>query len=156
MKDILLSLRKYLPTILYSILGIVVLFILYKMVLRLKSGASVIGGVIVDKAENSSISKQTGVPVSKIKLIRQDVYSLAHDLNTLKGMTFWEKAKNVHLQFDSDTLKRFKNVKSEEEMSIFKNLYENEYTDNNDLLADLKDTLSSSSLLKVPFIQTIY
>lgn len=156
MKESLLILKKYLPSILYAVLGLIVIFIIYKLFVRVKAGGLAVGGVIADKAENQTIANQTGVSTNKIKLIRQDAYSLAHDLNTLKGMTFLEKAQNFHIQFDSDTLKRFKNVTSEDEMSVFKNLYENQYTDNNSLLADLQDTLSASNLVKVPFISTLY
>jgi hypothetical protein len=156
MNPTLLALKKYLPTILYSVLGLIVLFAIYKLIMRLKAGGLAVGGVIADKAENQTIANQTGVSANKIKLIRQDAYSLAHDLNKLKGMTYLEKLQNFHIQFDSDTLKRFKNVTTAEEMSVFKNLYENQYTDNNSLLEDLQDTLSASSMPKVPFISTLY
>lgn len=152
----LLIFKKYLPQILYTVLGIVVLFILYKLFIRVRSTANTVGGAVADIAETQVLSDKTGVSISKIKLLRQDSQDLAHDLNTLKTMSFWDRATNLHIQFDADTLKRFKNVTSENEMIVFKNLYENEYTDKHSLVSDLRDTLSGDNLQKVPFIYSIY
>lgn len=152
----LLIIKKYLPQILYTVLGVLVLFILYKLFIRVRTTANTVGGAVSDIAETQVLSDKTGVSISKIKLLRKDSQDLAHDLNTLKNMSYWDKMMNIHIQFDSDTLKRFNNVKNENEMIVFKNLYEQEFTDKNSLVTDLQKTLSSDSLQLVPFISTIY
>jgi len=152
----ILLLKKYLPGILYTVLALVILYLIYKMVKRTKGAVDTVADTVTDKAEAAVLSQKTGIPVAKIALLRKDVFALAHDLNTLKDMSWLDKAKNLHVQFDSDTLKRFSNVKSAEEMSLFKNMYQDEYTDKNVLLTDIQGTLSADNLKKVPFISTIY
>lgn len=149
----LAAIKKYLPSIVYTILFIVGFFILYKLILRLRSGGLAIGGVAADIAENQTISTKTGIPKARIQELRTIASNVSIELETNKDLTWWWKTK--HITFDSDVLEIMRNIKSQEEMIVVKNFYNNIFTNNRNLYNDLKDELSNSNLLQVPYIEAL-
>jgi hypothetical protein len=148
--------KKYLKPIVFSISAVLVLYILFLIFRKAGKAVNNVVDVVKDKAVDVVITQQTGLPADVIAAIRKDAHQLVFELNTLKGMGFFDKAKNIHLQFDSDTLKCFKHVTSAAGMLLFKNFYENDFTDNNTLITDLTATLSSSSLSALKFVEKLY
>ena len=145
--------KKYLPTILYSVVGLVVLFGLYKIILRLRGGGLAIGGIVADKAENEVIKQQTGISVSRIQELRTIANNLANEMETAKDLEWFWKLK--HVVFDSDILEICYNIKSAAEIVVVKNFYTNIFTNSRNLYNDLKDEISQSNLHKIPFISQI-
>jgi hypothetical protein len=144
------SLKKYLPALLYTLLGLVGCFVLYTLIMRIKGSGAVIGDVVADNAENIKISQETGVPKNRINEMRSVAHDVAYELETLKGMGFYEKL--VHFQSDSDTLAILARVKSYDEMKLVGTFYTNQFTDNQDLYKDLKKTTLLFKINSIPYI----
>lgn len=153
MKQILL-LKKVLPSILYTVLGLVGVYVLYRLFIRFRQGGLAVGNIIADKAENAAISKETGLDPARVQEMRLVARDTAYELETAKDMSFFEKLQNV--QFDSDNLKIFNRVKSVQEMKVVKSFYSTIWTDGNDLLTDLKETTLSLHLNDIPFVAGLY
>lgn len=147
--------KKYLPSIIYTFVGLMAIFVIYKIVIRLKSSGLAVGGIIADNAEDQTISNQSGLSIHEVQRVRKSARDLAFELHTLKDMSLLDKLKNAHFQSDSETLDNFNVVKSADHMSVFKNFYEQIFTAQNSLLEDLKETLSAKKLNKVPFIEML-
>ena len=96
------QLKKYLPSILYTLLGLLVFFLVVKVIMRLQRSSAVLGDVAVNSLENAEISKETGVAKSRINECRGIAHDVAYELETLKDMGFFEKV--THFQSDSDTI----------------------------------------------------
>lgn len=153
MKNILGSLKTYLPTILYSVLGLVALFILYKIILRLRGGGLAIGGIVADKAENKVISNETGISTSRVQELRTIASNLATEMETAKDLEWYWKLK--HIVFDTDIVEICNNIHSATEMVVVKNFYVNIFTNSRNLYNDLKEEISQSNLNKIQFISAI-
>jgi hypothetical protein len=148
------TIKKLLPSIIYTILVIAVVFIVYKVVTRFKAGSMAIGGVIADTAENNSISTQSGISPSRVNELRGVALRLAKEMETWKDES-WTTAF-TNLVTDAEILDIMRNVKSSAEMIVVKNFYNNIFTNNRSIYEDLRDELSSSNFSKVPYVEALY
>lgn len=148
------DLKTYLPNIVYSILGLGLLYVIYTMYSRFKSGAMAVGGVLSDTNENNQISTNTGLDATRVQQLRGVSRAIAYELETLKDMGYFDKLK--HIQLDSDTIEILMSIKSSAEMLVVKNFYNSIFTNNRDLLTDLKDVLSASDINKIPYVSSLY
>lgn len=146
-------LKKYLPSLLYTVLFLVIGFALYKLITRLRAGGLAIGGILADKAENSTISNNTGVPTARVQQLRNVARDVSIELETSKDQSWWDKTK--HVQLDADTIDIMQNVKNANEMVIVSNFYSEIFTNNRRLKDDLIDVLSSSDQSKIPYFSAL-
>lgn len=136
--EILDTAKKYLPSIGYTLITLVILFAAYKFFIRLKSSSQTLGSVVADKLENSQLSKATGINESRIAELRNIAYDLSRELETNVDMTSMEKM--LHIQLDRDTIRICKRIETADEMVIVKNFYNNLFT-KSDLKSDLDDVI---------------
>lgn len=147
------ALKKYVPGIVYTVLFIIGLFLVYKLILRLRTGGLAIGGIVADTAENINISTKTGISKARVQELRTIANNLSVELESNKDLTWWWKTK--HITFDSEIVEICRNIKSQDEMIVVKGFYNNIFTNNRNLYNDLKDELSNSNLLQVPYIEAL-
>lgn len=148
------ALKQYLPGILYSLLGVIGLFFVYKLIMRISAGGEAVGGIVADKAENEIIHQQTGLSVARVQKMRSVAHDVAYELETLKDMGTVDKW--THIQFDDDTIDILNNIRSADEMICVSNFYENIFTNSRRLIDDLQEVLSTKNLNKVPYISALY
>ncbi|MEZ5047480.1 MAG: hypothetical protein R2831_10865 [Chitinophagaceae bacterium] len=145
--------KKYLPSIVYSILGLVLLLMLYRFFIRMKSGANNVADIAINSQEETVIAQQTGVDKPRVSEMRKMAHDVAYELETLNTMGFIEKL--THFQTDSDTLNILKRAKSIDEMKIARAFYKNDFTAGNELLDDLKKTTLVFSINSIPYITAL-
>jgi hypothetical protein len=128
--------KQYAKPIIGAVIGISILIIIYKMVIKVSNAGSAIGGVIIDKAADTAISNQLGVSPERLHVCRKLANDLSKELETNKDFNSltdgWFNVCTV-----DDLLDIFKQVKSYNEMIAVKNYYSSDFTNGNDLRTDI-------------------
>lgn len=146
--------EKYLKYGLYAVGGVFVLLVVYfvyQLFVRARSGAQNSADVAADKAEDLAISKSFGLNEYDTNNARTTAKKIAVELETDKDLTYW--AKVTHFVDKEKIAGLLRKVKSGKEMRLVSHFYKNNYTNTNNLKADLKAELSSATFNGLPFVE---
>jgi hypothetical protein len=151
--------QKYMKPILYSVLVIVILFVVYKIIQKIGGTATSVTGVIVDKAADTVIGNQLGISNSRLHELRQIALDFANELETNKDYGMFDGLLNVTTVDDIAAIAA--NVNSYNEMVAVKNYYAGEFTKGNSLKEDIVKAFTyfgknlSGGALKFPYSEAL-
>lgn len=141
---------KYALYAIGTILGIIILYQVYKLIIKIPGDINTAAETAAASAQNKNLAKSTGVEETRIDELRNLSKEIARELETWKDMTFIDR--QTHLVLDTDVVKILQRVKSSTEMAIVKAFYKNDFTSSRDLAADVRSEISSGNLSKINFI----
>lgn len=144
---------KDLKTVKYIVIFIIcaiIIYQVYKAVMRVSTDANTLGDMVLNKAQDKELSTATGLDEKTINDCRLIAKAIAYEMETWKDMAFLDKS--THFSLDADIVSILNRAKSKAEMDMVKAFYKNDFTNGNDLYEDAKNEISSGNLAKIKFI----